>query len=299
MQPTPSRACKFILTTYESSVDGNQYYDTTFHLRVPFQPNARGVYKVQVNEALFKNNEATLSKADWIRYTITKSDDSQTTVTVAMKQDWYTYASTGGEMYEQFYKIMTGKSSAGTSDTTYTTVSGAPAGWDIKLFDPLGGAEWKAAKYEDDTVIAYNPLPTQLRLQIKANDIKSVTMEYSSNFTYLLNNLNLKLDGVYQAPNTFHIDFYNIRFCGAYLYILETPIRSVVSTYNAMNQPYNIVAMCYNTSSYHNSIQQCISSMECTANDLSNLQFRLLNDQWEGVRIHDPVYIQITVSNDE
>ena len=61
MEYTTTRACKFILTTYDDGKN-NKFYDSTFRIRPPFAPNSNGQYKITINECLFNNNEPTLIK---------------------------------------------------------------------------------------------------------------------------------------------------------------------------------------------------------------------------------------------
>lgn len=140
------------------------------------------------------------------------------------------------------------------------------------------------------------------------NNIYKVEMSYTDNWGYVLNNMNLTLTGEL-GTGTYEISgeevelkeaiftFYNLRVNGPYIYVVDTPLTSTVNTYNANNQAYNVVALCYNTASVHNVPVQMTSSMECTCNDLSNFRVRLLNDQFDPVPIHEPMYIQLTLSN--
>ena len=89
---------------------------------------------------------------------------------------------------------------------------------------------------------------------------------------YLLNYKNL------QYKTSDYFEYVNLRLSGAYLYVLETPIQAVVRTLNADSQTYNITALCYNPTSYHNGIVQMVSSMELTTNDLLHLRFRIFNN---------------------
>ena len=292
MEQTPQRACKYVLTTYHSETgDGSEFYDTTFNLRPPFRPNSNGVYKVTINEALFKNNEPTLQIGDYMKYTITCDDNSKYTHTISIRMDLYTYDDEKGTRSE-ICKILKGLKHDDAGGSQYVD-SAITAGLTVNI--SLRNAQNTTKEYTGD-----DALPQTLRLiytpTVAGKTVTKIEMEYSTNFAYLLNNLSAKRTRT-GTVGTF--EFTNLRLCGAYIYIIETPIQSTVNTYNANNQGYNIVAMTYNTGGLHNSIQQCISSMECTTNDLSNLRFRLVNDQYEPVRINEPLYVQITVSNED
>ena len=280
MEQSPSKSCKFILVTYNDKKTGNRYNDTTFNLRAPFKPNQNGVYQVQINEALFKNNESTLKVGDYMKYTLTFDDDTEAIATLKVKKEWFTYSYDETKLSEALQDYLTGSNDARAEIIKPTDLT-------FQLTLKRDEGAWRT-----DT------LPQSFDIDINASmtdkTLKSIKLTYSTNYAYLLNNLasNIDID-----IDTHSLEVVNPRFNGAYIYVLDTPIQSVVNTYNTNNQGYNVVAMCYNTSGLHNSIQQCVSSMECTTNDLSNLRFRLLNDQCELVDIKEPIYIQITVSN--
>ena len=100
--------------------------------------------------------------------------------------------------------------------------------------------------------------------------------------------------------NKYRFNFVNPRFCGAYIYLVDTsPLQSEMTTLNANNQAYNITCLSYNSSNYHGMVIQGSSSMRTKTKDLSNLRIRLFNDQFDLVKINEPLYIQLTVTNDE
>ena len=92
--------------------------------------------------------------------------------------------------------------------------------------------------------------------------------------------------------------FCNLRIGGPYLYILDMPtLKADVMTMNELNQSYNITGMVKNTADNHNENIQFISSMEGWVNSLSNFRVRLLNDEFQPVKIRSPLSVQFTISN--
>ena len=290
MEATNVSCCKYILTTFEQGQ--NHYYDSLFHLKPPFRPNSNGQYKITINEVCFKNNEATLlADEDYIIFKIyIKGQANPLTVKYNLKQDIFTYTETDAglivdvmEAKDEYVNKVDNNNCI--KDTVVTTVIGAAIG---------------------------RRLPQRIRYHVvlpnedKFNEVYQLTMEYTSNFAYVLNNMNLTLYGKHELykdedgneNNSFYLDFWNMKISGPTIYYIETPLSATVPTYNANNEGYNIVALSYNQSSTHNSMIQMNSSMECTTNGLQNIRFRLLNDQAEVVRIHEPMYIQFTVSNE-
>ena len=304
MEQTNVSACKFILTTYEGGT--NHYYDTTFNLKVPFKTNSNGVYKITLNEVMFKNNEATLlGGIDSYSITVHFIDAGgvlhAAEVKYTVKNDLFTYSRStfGSSAYSDIIKIMKGDDKL--LDITGNHYNGNDIIENIHYIDAEGGL---------DTTVAYTTQKCGIGVEFTdafANAVKiyKVELSYTDNFGYVFNNMNLVLNGsaVTHRINggdkiMYDFTFYNLRLMGPYLYVIDTPLHSTVNTYNANNQGYNIVALSYNTSDAHNSLIQMCSSMECTTNDLSNFRIRLLNDQYVTVKIFEPIYLQITVSNE-
>lgn len=285
MEATTSQACKFILTTYDDGKT-NKFYDSTFRLRPPFRPNANGQYKVTINECLFNNNEPTLREdTDYYEFTVKYKDDATDYKdTYKLKKDVFTQSN------RDIKKIVDLLCGIDPADHTVNKVTS------IELYD--GNGELVNA---DD----YTTPTVEMRLTVNDFDnVESVTMDYTTNFGYLLNHLkasDTKLEGTRVDKGSekyYSFTFQNLRFGGAYLYVLKTPLQSTVPTYNAINQGYNVVACVYNTVAFHNLPIEMCSSMEIVANELSNLRIELVNDQYESVPIRCPMYIQLTVSNE-
>ena len=180
----------------------------------------------------------------------------------------------------------------------YTGDAAASGFFTISLKDSNGD------RIKDDGSVFYNDLWIDFVAADDAvrSNVKSVELLYSTNYGYFFNNLigdPISLNQVTGAAEvTYRASFHNCSLGGAILYILKTPLNATVPTYNAINQGYNVVALSYNTNQIHNSIVQMCSSMEVTCNDLSGLRLEIVNDQYEHVKIRNPVYIQFTVSNE-
>lgn len=293
MEQSTVSGCKFILMSYEGN--GNHYWDTTFNLRVPFKPNSNGQYKVQINEAAVKNNEATLvGDLDYYELTIyVNGETTPRTLRFTCNKNIYTYR------IIDIDKVMSLLDS--TSDDFDNLKMTNTGTWIIDGEDVNSSYVTISVEVSDsggrDSTGQYNiniefPASSGIR-----GNINRVDFNYSNNWAYILNNMNTNVPGS-KDGNKFTFSFYNIRLNGPYMYVLDTPLTAVAPTYNVNNQGYNIVALTYNTSQIHNSCIQMCSSMECVTNDLSNFRIRLLNDQYDPVKIREPIYVQITVSNE-
>ena len=123
MEQTNVNACKFVLATYEQG--SNHYYDTTFHLRVPFHQNSNGVYKITVNEICFRNNEATLVKdEDYFDLKIyVTGEDNPRVIRFTMARDIFNYQA-GTEKYILKTLRISEDYDDGDAEDTYTV-------WDV------------------------------------------------------------------------------------------------------------------------------------------------------------------------
>ena len=148
---------------------------------------------------------------------------------------------------------------------------------------------------------------------IPSGNVTNVKIHYSWGFVYILNNSNnyilpitddnlkpAKPASISSWNGHYLFEFCNLRLGGAYFYVIDMPtVKTDVMTMNENNQCYNIVGCTRNTADNHNENVQFISSMMGDIDSLSNFRVRLLNDNFEPVRIRSPLYIQITISNED
>lgn len=317
---------KVVLLTREEG--NNHFWDSSFALRVPFRGNSNGEYKITVTEALFNNTEPLVSKGDWFQFeVIDNAETTKYTWKVTMKKDWYLYKQ-GGPEWTAVIKLLVGCLAGNTGDPQYTETSYQKTErWKqtrAATTDPWGAntAENWTMNYklvnEDSTDFTgsnrgVNPIMYYDLYALKKADttditVKSVTMSYSWGFAYILNNTNAHIDMVTdndQKPaggtaGHYYFEYCNLRLGGPYGYILATPtVKTTVLTQNEANQAYSIVGYVKNTADNHNENVQFISAMEGHVNSLSNFRVQLLKDNFEPVKIRSPLYINLTVSNEE
>ena len=335
MEETPRDSIKFVLATFDDGKN-NHYYDSTFNLRVPFKPNRNGVYRFEMNEVFFKNNEPTLRKdVDWYEVNIHMNDDKVYKVRYTVTRDIYSYPDANN--HEKLISVMKGRFYNSDDDRSDEYKEGAVTvkntaentylrrtpkaqldkkfSTSIKLYGSQDGTF--TGKEESEEYTLKSGFKTCMRMEIsikeegthgandpKISDVHHISLTYSSNFCYLFNSLRADYIGTpTKAPaanqKAANFDFYNLRINGAYIYVVDTNVNADVKTYNANNQAYNILAYTYNYSSVHNTPVQCQSTMTGTVADLSNFRIRVLNDQWELVPILEPVSVLCTISNSD
>ena len=326
----------FILKTRNDG--NNKYWDTSFQLRPPFKGNSTGQYKITVNEALFNNTEPLVLKGDYYRFNVfthTTTDKYKYVWTVTMKRDYYLYKQ-GSAEWKKVTELLRGKlgglvDPAIHYDYKYQITTREQYKWVETDAETHKGVWQFQHKYEpsDETfnmdvnivdeedkeylgtnagiqpIMYYEVSIIQLPT---GHNFDSIEMTYSWGFAYLLNNIAAKLNEEtdedklpYTTKTGAHyFEFCNIRIGGPYEYILDLPTVKVdVMTMNEANQAFNIVGHVTNTANNHNELIQFISSMEGKVNALSNFRVRLLNDNFEPVKIRSPLTILITVSNEE
>ena len=293
MNESFSKKVHEITTSYD---DGgtNKFYDFTDHIRIPFPPNRNGVYRIEINEVQFTNSEQTLIKdVDYFEFKVTYADADHTTGTVryTMRKDIYSYIEAPNR--NDILKSLLGATTHVNSNLTNV---GACT---LSAYGSYDNSEWSGPM---DASTQQNSFYNLMRFRANitpatGKTIESVEMSFSTNFAYVLNCMNAKIIGVHYQGNSYDFTFQNMRTAGAFIYILDTNINADTKTYNSLNQGYNIMARTWNYGSVHNTPQQMNSTMSGTAADLSNLRFRILNDQYEPVLIKSPFMVTYTVSN--
>lgn len=296
-------ARKVLLLTHESG--NNKYYDCSFTLRPTFRPNSRGQYKITVNEALFNNTEPFINKDDYIDFIIKSTTGDEYKYRILVIRDYYLFKQ-GGAEWQTVIQLL--KGTMGNIPIQIVKYkNGAPyTGLDftltIKLIDD-GGNSYTGTNRGVNPVMYYDVYGVIL----PDGDVESIKMHYSWGFVYLLNNTNnyitpieIRNDTSNPVNNNYIFEFCNLRLGGAYFYVIDLPtVKTDVMTMNENNQCYNIVGCTKNTADNHNENVQFISSMAGSINNLSDFRVRLLNDNFDPVRIRSPLYLQITISNDD
>ena len=304
-------ARKVPLLTYESG--NNKFYDCSFTLRPTFKANSKGQYKITVNEALFNNTEPFINKDDYIDFIVENDLKEIFTYRIRLKKDYYLYRQGGAEWsavikllngnnpdYEEIIRTKKDDTNANLTDDNFKLV--------INLRND-DGSEFNGTNRGVNPLMYYDIS----NIVIPSGTVTNVKIHYSWGFVYVLNNSNnyiLPITDENMKPSLpstitswddhYLFEFCNLRLGGAYFYVLDMPtVKTEVMTMNENNQCYNIVGCTRNTADNHNENVQFISSMMGDIDSLSNFRVRLLNDNFEPVRIRSPLYIQITISNDD
>ena len=306
-------ARKVPLLTYESG--NNKFYDCSFTLRPTFKANSKGQYKITVNEALFNNTEPFVNKDDYIDFIVETDSGSIFTYRIYVKKDYYLYRQ-GGAEWSAVINLLKGTNSNYTEirrlrkekDGTISEISDASFTLKIELRND-NGTVFSASNRGVNPLMYYDVS----NIKIPTGTVTNVKIHYSWGFVYILNNSNNYIlpitddnlkpalpTGITDWTGHYLFEFCNIRLGGAYFYIIDMPtVKTDVMTMNENNQCYNIVGCTRNTADNHNENVQFISSMMGDIDSLSNFRVRLLNDNFEPVRIRSPLYIQITISNED
>lgn len=306
-------ARKVPLLTYESG--NNKFYDCSFTLRPTFKANSKGQYKITVNEALFNNTEPFINKDDYIDFIVENDLKETFTYKIKLKKDYYLYRQ-GGAEWAAVIELLKG-TNHDYEEITRTKIDdkGNPSDLtnsdfdlDVKLRND-NGSDFNGTNRGVNPLMYYDIS----NIVIPSGTVTNVKIHYSWGFVYVLNNSNnyiLPITDENMKPSLpstitswddhYLFEFCNLRLGGAYFYVLDMPtVKTEVMTMNENNQCYNIVGCTRNTADNHNENVQFISSMMGDIDSLSNFRVRLLNDNFEPVRIRSPLYIQITISNDD
>ena len=295
-------ARKVLLLTHESG--NNKYYDCSFTLRPTFKPNNKGQYKITVNEALFNNTEPFINKDDYIDIIIKSTTGDTYTYRIQVIKDYYLFKQ-GGAEWQAVIQLLKGSLLGYTQTVKFkngAVYNESDFILSIKLMDDSGNV-YTGSNRGVNPIMNYDVYG----IILPDGDVESIQMHYSWGFVYILNNTNNYINPI-EIRNTtsnpendnYIFQFCNLRLGGAYFYVIDLPtIKTDVMTMNESNQCYNIVGCTKNTADNHNENVQFISSMVGSINSLSDFRVRLLNDNFEPVRIRSPLYVQITISNDD
>ena len=179
MEYTTTRACKFILTTYDDGKN-NKFYDSTFRIRPPFAPNSNGQYKITINECLFNNNEPTLIKdEDYFEIEIDYNGAIRTERFKVIKD----IITNSNRDDIKIIKLLHFTES--TSASNGISYSGSIFIKEIKIYDE------NDTEYNESSPYIKNSLKMDIMFKdsYDFSNINSVKMRYSTNFGYLFNKL--------------------------------------------------------------------------------------------------------------
>ena len=307
------QARKVPLLTYESG--NNKFYDCSFTLRPTFKGNSKGQYKITVNEALFNNTEPFVNKDDYIDFIVENDLNETFTYRIYLKKDYYLFKQ-GDAEWSNVIMLLKGmlpnytdiKRTKKDKTGKVTSVSSTDFNLKVELRND-DGTDFNGTNRGVNPLMYYDIS----NIDIPSGNVTNVKIHYSWGFVYILNNSNnyilpitddnlkpAKPASISSWNGHYLFEFCNLRLGGAYFYVIDMPtVKTEVMTMNENNQCYNIVGCTRNTADNHNENVQFISSMMGDIDSLSNFRVRLLNDNFEPVRIRSPLYIQITISNED
>ena len=324
-----------ILLTKEGG--NNHYWDTTFNLRPSFHGNFNGQFKITVNEAHFNNTEPFIKKDDFYQFTLVTTANYKFVWRVNVLKDFYLYRQ-GTAEWTDVIQLLKGTLKTPATDEHGTVIPYRYTYEQTirERYNPNGELEHTYASNDtsfnmtvdlvnDDgsgfggSNRGVNPLmfydvhdivfgePPADSGVASYGDLKSITLTYSWGFVYILNNRadlveEIKDEALKPTRLSGHhyFEFCNLRLGGPYLYILDMPtVKTEVMTMNEVNQAFNLTGVVKNVADNHNENVQFISSMEGRVNSFTNFRVRLLDDNFEPVRIRSPLYLQFTISNDD
>ena len=307
------QARKVPLLTYESG--NNKFYDCSFTLRPTFKGNSKGQYKITVNEALFNNTEPFVNKDDYIDFIVENDLNETFTYRIYLKKDYYLFKQ-GDAEWSNVIMLLKGmlpnytdiKRTKKDKTGKVTSVSSTDFNLKVELRND-DGTDFNGTNRGVNPLMYYDIS----NIVIPSGNVTNVKIHYSWGFVYILNNSNnyilpitddnlkpAKPASISSWNGHYLFEFCNLRLGGAYFYVIDMPtVKTEVMTMNENNQCYNIVGCTRNTADNHNENVQFISSMMGDIDSLSNFRVRLLNDNFEPVRIRSPLYIQITISNED
>lgn len=182
-------------------------------------------------------------------------------------------------------------------DVSYTiTFSGYNYTFDMPTFITFCNTQLESQSAQVEVIA--NPT-TENGIIIRYKEGASVsgrfTLECTVNLGYVFNNLNTQIWSESIGGQDI-VSFPVTRTAGPFLYIINTNLIPEVPAVNEKGQTFNLSLMTYNTTHSTEDLVQMASTMRLLTSNITNLHFKLINDQGDIVKINSPIYMQITIS---
>lgn len=259
---------KYVLMTNEDG--GNKFGNCKFTLKTSIKTGSKGLYRVIINEVLFRNSHSILTPNDYLNITLvsptlfpTSMENAYTEKIYITKRYWDYLDSS------RIIELITNAINNSATLKQYLTVISLPTTQDGFAFVGINGVEEIKIETSGNMAHIFNNL---------AKAIKSKKMTVDEN------------DQTYPM-----VDIRNPLFGGPMVYMLRCNGKAVVPFTNENGMEFNISGISFNTTYQTPSLVQMTGSMEFIMANLSSFNVTLLDELGEEVNLSSPIYIQVTV----
>ena len=318
-KPVTTNPQKFVFMTYQSGI--NKFYNCKLPMKVNIPSGDFGIYKVTVNEVLFRTDMNLLDADDYIDFTfndpiqiVTKDVDGNVNIIKKIRlpplrisiASWlpnfqnlhinylnidtlimalqYMIENNNQPIYEEDDKIIYLKHILVVEKQRLAGV----------------GMFFKLVDYRYDT--ANNRY-------IRAHDCSFNISNCSTNFRHIFpplqtttalsstKNTFFNFDGygedVMESYNSIYIPRCN--FAGPQLILFNSSAQTTCPISNEYAKQFNTCALSYNTNEDTNSLIQMTSNVELTMKNTNEFRVWLTDNYGEPIKIQSPIYVQVTV----
>lgn len=317
-KPVTTNPQKFVFMTYQSGI--NTFYNCKLPMKVNIPSGDFGIYKVTVNEVLFRTDMNLLDADDYIDFTfndpllIMNDSTSPETLIKEIKipalrisiNSWAKYIENlhinylNIDMLVEILKHM-------IQSNTEILYKDDSKGIKVYLKDILQVSKQKLAGVGlyfslQDFIIDHNTY-------IKTSETSFNISNCSTNFRHVFPPLqtttvmtstkntffNFDQDATQIIKQCESIYIPRCNFAGPQLILFNSSAQTTCPISNEYAKQFNTCALSYNTNEDTNSLIQMTSNVELTMKNTNEFRVWLTDNYGEPIKIQSPIYVQVTV----
>ena len=318
-KPVTTNPQKFVFMTYQSGI--NKFYNCKLPMKVNIPSGDFGIYKVTVNEVLFRTDMNLLDADDYIDFTFNDpllfmqrgNARIQDTVVKEIKlppvrislSAWTAYIENLHINYLnidtlveilnnmiEFNDEILWQSDGGYKlylrnilHVSKQKLAGVGLYFYMEDLDEPPGYYFKASK------VSFNISNCSTNFRHILPPLQTTTAMTSTKNTFF--NLSGEVDDIIKQCNSIYIPRCN--FAGPQLILFNSSAQTTCPISNEYAKQFNTCALSYNTNEDTNSLIQMTSNVELTMKNTNEFRVWLTDNYGEPIKIQSPIYVQVTV----
>lgn len=322
-KPVTTNPQKFVFMTYQSGI--NKFYNCKLPMKVNIPSGDFGIYKVTVNEVLFRTDMNLLDADDYIDFTfndpiqiIEMDEDENVTIKEEIKlpplrislASWlpnfqnlhinylnidslvrvleYMIASNDQPLYKYAEEDDQGEHIIYLSHIL-SVEKQRLAG--VGMFFKLVDYQYQPGKYVRAHTCSFNISNCSTNFRHILPPLQTTTVLSSTKNTFF--NFDNDARDVMENCNSIYIPRCN--FAGPQLILFNSSAQTTCPISNEYAKQFNTCALSYNTNEDTNSLIQMTSNVELTMKNTNEFRVWLTDNYGEPIKIQSPIYVQVTV----
>lgn len=317
-KPVTTNPQKFVFMTYQSGI--NTFYNCKLPMKVNIPSGDFGIYKVTVNEVLFRTDMNLLDADDYIDFTFNDPllimDDSTTPETLIAKiklpsvrisiNSWTKYIENLHINYlnvDMLVEILNQMIQSNTEILYRDSIAGVK----VYLKNILQVSKQKLAGV--GLYFSLQDFSIDGNTYIKSSETSFNISNCSTNFRHILPPLQTTTVMTSTKNTFFNFDqdakkiikqcesiyIPRCNFAGPQLILFNSSAQTTCPISNEYAKQFNTCALSYNTNEDTNSLIQMTSNVELTMKNTNEFRVWLTDNYGEPIKIQSPIYVQVTV----